>query len=59
MLVKLKKLIKELGYLNVANDLGYHSINTIKNWVNKNEIPGIAKAKVKRYLEQKGIKCRY
>lgn len=52
MLKKLERLIKEYGIAQIANDLGYRSTTTIRNWLNNGEIPALARVKVKNYLKK-------
>lgn len=49
-MTKLKKVIKQKGVSAVAYELGYRSQNTIYKWIRNNEIPLLARDRVKKYL---------
>lgn len=50
-LEKLEKIIKKKGIYQVMIDLGYHSPNTLRNWIKDRKIPSIAIDYVRGYIK--------
>jgi len=56
MLRKLIKLMKEIGIVQLTNELNYRSTQTVRNWIKKKTIPELAKVRVKTVFKKRGIK---
>lgn len=55
MIKKLVRLINQIGIVAVADELGYRSTQTIRNWIKQNRVPQTAQLKVQSYLKGKRL----
>ena len=51
MLKKLKKFIQLYGLARVTSDLGFRSVNTLRQWIDADKIPDRSLERVKNYLQ--------
>lgn len=56
LLRKLERELEVLSYSQLSTALGYRSQNTVRNWVEKREIPERALPKVHKYFSKGGKK---